>query len=112
MILLQSYTVKGVRKKKFLFENAMIRAPFLEFFLNFSPYFIIRIPNSKFKTIYLLSEFQNVTDFKRYLVLFQNVLLRFGKKQSVTENVSKFSSKIKVSEFSFYTEQLQSLFSP
>ena len=77
--------IKGEPKKKFLFENTRIVLLFLEIFHNFSPYLTISRPTSKLRTLYLPSDFQKVTDFQRYMRLFQNVLLRFGIKQSVTE---------------------------
>ena len=104
--------VKGEPKKKFLFENTRIVLLFLEIFHNFSPYLTNNIPTSKLRTLYLPSDFQKVIDFQRYMRLFQNILLRFGIKQSVTEQISDVLSKIRVSELSFCKEQMQSLYSP
>ena len=109
---LKSLQIKGEPKKKFLFENTRIVLLFLEIFHNFSPYLTNSIPTSKLRTLYLPSDFQKVTDFQRYMRLFQNILLRFGIKQSVTELISDVLSKIRVSELSFCKEQMQSLYSP
>ena len=75
-------SIKGWAIKKVPFWNHKDYSSFFEIFNNFSSYLTI---TSKFRTLYFPPDFRKATDFQRYLRLFQNDLLRFGIKQSVTE---------------------------